>query len=80
MSVRRVAAKTKHLLRVWVVLAALALAVTLVALLSPSGAQAVPALPSGFQDSVVLSGLTNPTTVQFAKDGRVFVAEQSGLI
>lgn len=26
------------------------------------------------------SGLVNPTTVQFARDGRVFVAEKSGLI
>ena len=28
----------------------------------------------------VLSGLTNPTVVRFAPDGRVFVAEKSGLI
>jgi glucose/arabinose dehydrogenase/PKD repeat protein len=62
------------------VAAAVAVAVTLVALLAPSGAEAVPALPSGFQDSIALSGLTNPTTGQFSKDGRIFVAEQSGLI
>ncbi|HEY6058300.1 MAG TPA: LamG-like jellyroll fold domain-containing protein, partial [Candidatus Limnocylindrales bacterium] len=37
-------------------------------------------LPSGFQDSVVFSGLTNPSNVQFSPDGRVFVAEKSGLI
>jgi uncharacterized repeat protein (TIGR01451 family) len=37
-------------------------------------------LPSGFQESVVFSGLTNPTNVEFAPDGRVFVAEKSGLI
>ncbi len=37
-------------------------------------------LPPGFQDSVVLSGLTQPTAVRFASDGRVFVAEKSGLI
>ena len=35
---------------------------------------------SGFVDQVVLSGLTNPTAVRFSKDGRVFVAEKSGLI
>ena len=34
----------------------------------------------GFQDPVVLGGLTNPTAIQFASDGRVFVAEKSGLI
>ena len=37
-------------------------------------------LPSGFSEQVVLSGLTEPTVVQFASDGRVFVAEKSGLI
>jgi hypothetical protein len=38
------------------------------------------ALPSGFQESVIFSGLTNPTAVRFASDGRIFVAEKSGLI
>ena len=37
-------------------------------------------LPSGFQETVVFSGLTNPTVVRFASDGRVFVAEKSGII
>jgi hypothetical protein len=37
-------------------------------------------LPGGFQESVVFSGLTQPTAVRFAPDGRVFVAEKSGLI
>ena len=45
----------------------------------PSAAQAA-TLPSGFQESVVLSGLTNPTAVRFADDGRVFVAEKRGVI
>ena len=35
---------------------------------------------SGFQESVVISGLTNPTVVRFAPDGRVFVAEKSGVL
>src|SRR5436305_7112819 len=34
----------------------------------------------GFQDTVVFQGLTAPTVVDFAPDGRVFVAEQSGII
>ncbi len=44
-------------------------------------ATAAPALtlPAGFQDSVVASGLTQPTAVAFAPDGRMFVAEKSGL-
>jgi glucose/arabinose dehydrogenase len=74
------AGRTKQLLRVGVVLAAAVLAATLVTLLPSSGAGAVPTLPAGFQDSVVFSGLTNPIAVQFSKDGRVFVAEKSGLI
>jgi PKD repeat protein len=37
-------------------------------------------LPSGFQESVVFSGLNLPTKVRFAPDGRVFVAEKSGTI
>ena len=37
-------------------------------------------MPGGFQESVVFSGLTNPTAVRFAADGRVFVAEKSGVI
>src|SRR5918997_797427 len=80
MSVRRMAGKIKQLLRVWVVLAAIVLAATAVTLLPPSGADAVSTVPAGFQDSVAFSGLTYPTTVQFSKDGRVFVAEKSGLI
>jgi hypothetical protein len=33
-----------------------------------------------YQESTAFSGLTNPTAVRFASDGRVFVAEKSGLI
>jgi glucose/arabinose dehydrogenase len=35
---------------------------------------------SRFQDMVVFDGLTRPTAIQFSPDGRVFVAEKSGLI
>ena len=37
-------------------------------------------LPSRFRDTAVFTGLTQPTAVRFASDGRVFVAEKSGLI
>src|SRR5215469_11390552 len=37
-------------------------------------------LPAGFRDSVVLSGLTNPTVMQFAADGRIFVGQKNGVI
>ena len=38
------------------------------------------AVPSGFQDTAHWTGLTNPMAIRFAADGRVFVAEKSGLI
>src|SRR5919112_2495464 len=71
---------TSQLFRVWMMLAAVILAVILVALLCPLKANAVATLPSGFQQGVVISGLSEPTNVEFSKDGRVFVAEKSGLI
>lgn len=37
-------------------------------------------VPTGFADTIVLDGLIQPTAVAFASDGRVFVAEKSGLI
>jgi glucose/arabinose dehydrogenase len=37
-------------------------------------------LQPGFTETVAFSGLTAPTTFRFAADGRVFVAEKSGLI
>ena len=38
------------------------------------------ALPPGFTETTVWSGLGNPTAVRFAPDGRVFVASKSGII
>lgn len=37
-------------------------------------------VPTGFQETIVFSGLTNPSNIRFSPDGRVFVAEKSGLI
>src|SRR5688500_16218638 len=45
----------------------------------PLPASAV-ALPSGFQEQVVFSGLSSPVDLEFAPDGRVFVAEKGGRI
>ena len=61
---------------------AVSLTVTVLALLFPPGASPAigAALPSGFQESVVLAGLVQPTNVQFASDGRIFVAEKRGTI
>jgi glucose/arabinose dehydrogenase len=35
-------------------------------------------LPPGFEDVTVVSGLASPTAMEFAPDGRIFVAEQGG--
>ncbi|MGE5407499.1 MAG: PQQ-dependent sugar dehydrogenase [Syntrophothermus sp.] len=71
----RAATATRRSLRA----AALAAVVTL-ALLAPSTAGAAVTLPSGFHDETVFSGLTKPTVVRFAPDGRVFVAQLGGKI
>jgi glucose/arabinose dehydrogenase len=63
----------------WFGVCAALLAAILVLLVAVS-AKAVSTLPSGFQEEVVFSGLTNPTAVEFSEDGRIFVAEKSGLI
>src|SRR5215216_4204774 len=41
---------------------------------------AAAALPPSVTDSVVKSGFTNPTSIRWAPDGRVFVAEKAGRI
>jgi glucose/arabinose dehydrogenase len=48
-------------------------------LLPPAPARGA-VLPPGFQDTVVLTGLVQPTAIEFASDGRIFVAEKSGRI
>jgi glucose/arabinose dehydrogenase/regulation of enolase protein 1 (concanavalin A-like superfamily) len=53
--------------------------VLILTLLLPATTRAA-TVPVGFEESVVFSGLTNPTAVRFASDGRVFVAEKSGVI
>src|SRR5919109_1681643 len=37
-------------------------------------------LPPGFQDTAVFSGLDRPTAVRFSPDGRIFVAQQNGVV
>jgi Glucose / Sorbosone dehydrogenase len=53
----------------------LALAILMLVPVAPAAA-----LPPGFEDSFVFGGLTQPTDIAFAPDGRVFVAEKSGVI
>jgi len=61
---------------------AMALILVILAVLVPALQRPVQAstLPANFQESIVFSGLDHPTAVRFASDGRVFVAEKSGLI
>src|SRR5215212_8361110 len=73
-------AETPRLFGVWTALVAAILAAAVLVLLAPVSANAVATLPSGFQEEAVISGLTNPSNVEFSQDGRVFVAEKSGLI
>src|SRR4029079_12671056 len=37
-------------------------------------------VPAGFSDVAVFTGLTLPTAVAFSPDGKVYVAEKSGII
>ena len=48
--------------------------------LVPAAPVVAASLPTGFQENVAISGLSNPTSVRFAPDGRVFVAEKTGRI
>jgi len=60
-------------------IAALLLGAALFTQAGPRPAEAS-TLPTGFRDSVVLSGLSSPTVLQFAPDGRIFVAQKNGVI
>jgi glucose/arabinose dehydrogenase len=69
--------KTTSRLTVLVVgMAVAALTAALVGIVTP--AHSAPMLPQGFTDSPVVSGLTNPTDMEFAPDGRLFVTEDAG--
>lgn len=50
------------------------------ALLGAPGSAAGAGLPAGFTETTVVDGLVYPTAVAFARDGRIFVAEQSGRV
>ncbi|WP_228942642.1 PQQ-dependent sugar dehydrogenase [Nocardioides sp. Leaf374] len=43
-------------------------------------ARRAPQLPDRFRDTVVMSRLDEPTAIDFADDGRVFVAEKPGVV
>ncbi len=37
-------------------------------------------LPAGFQEKIVINGLSQPTNVEFAPNGKIFVAQKDGVI
>ena len=57
----------------------LAFAIVCLLLSLPALARAAD-LPAGFQESVVIDDLEEPTALRFSPDGRVFVAEKDGII
>ena len=55
-------------------------AISAMLLVTAGGAVSSASPISGFEDTVVFRGLVRPTAVRFSPDGRVFVAEKSGII
>ncbi|MFK3984941.1 PQQ-dependent sugar dehydrogenase [Micromonospora sp. NPDC050397] len=70
----------KQLRRALSMVLALALSLPVVADLSTRTDRAAAAVPAGFTEQVVFTGLTRPTKVVFSPDGRVFVAQKNGQI
>ena len=59
---------------------ALGAGLTLAAALVLCGAAQATTLPPGFQEVIFANGLTQPTAIRFAPDGRIFVAEKRGVV
>jgi glucose/arabinose dehydrogenase len=70
---------SRHGRRIGALVAITVLASSLATLTTTEPAAAV-SVPTGFQEEIVFSGLTEPTAVRFSSDGRVFVAEKGGVI
>jgi glucose/arabinose dehydrogenase len=66
--------------RAVLVVIALLVSVGVVAPLVTSKTATAATMPAGFVEQVVFSGLDRPTNLEFSPDGRVFVAEKSGVI
>jgi glucose/arabinose dehydrogenase/PKD repeat protein len=77
MGVRRRSAMRTGRLRALVTITVAAASLVVAGTPEPAAAAS---LPPGFQEEIVFAGLTQPTAVRFSPDGRVLVAEKSGLI
>jgi glucose/arabinose dehydrogenase len=64
----------------WVLASTFALVAGALAVVSTSSEAQGATTPPGFSESIVFSGLTNPTVLRFSPDGRIFVAEKRGVI
>ena len=67
-------------MRYWPGRAAAVLAIAGFALLAGISSATAATLPTGFEERTVVSGLTAPTAVAWAPDGRMFVAEKGGKV
>ena len=70
---------SRHGKRIGALVAITVLASSLAPLTTTRPAAAV-SVPTGFQEEIVFSGLSEPTAMRFSPDGRVFVAEKGGMI
>jgi glucose/arabinose dehydrogenase len=77
---RKMVAKVNHFRALAAVAVALLASMGALLALAISPAQGAATLPPGFTESQVVSGLTNPMDMEFAPDGRLFVAEQAGKV
>lgn len=59
---------------------ALLLAAVLLLLGGSQAARAVTSFPSGFASQAVVTGLSAPTAISWTSDGRMFIAEKSGIV
>jgi glucose/arabinose dehydrogenase len=62
------------------ILVATLVATMLAVINSATAVNAAAVLPSGFREQTVLIGLDQPMNIEFAPDGRIFVAEKAGRI
>ena len=75
---RKIVAKVNHFRALAAVAGALLAFMGALLAWAISPAQGAVTLPAGFTESQVISGLTNPMDMEFAPDGKLFVAEQGG--
>lgn len=61
-------------------LAVASLAIVLPTFIFPTTANAALTLPQGFGETLIPGTITNPTTMAFAPDGRIFALEQGGAV